>query len=225
MSRRPQDARRRAMDVIISGRNITLTDRFKTYATEKLEKVGALADRAQRIEVKVSPQVPNRGAAGETKVELTIVGPGPVIRAEWSAADKFAAFDVAIEKLAERVRRARDKRKISKGRRTPKSMGEHSRTGFADVAVQPASPESLGTGSIAVVQEDVDPYDVPDYSPMVIRRKDFSASRMTLDEALSSMELVGHDFYLFVDAETDKPSVVYRRQGWDYGVIALTIEN
>lgn len=212
------------MDVTISGRNITLTDRFKTYATEKLEKVGSLADRAQRVEVKVSPVVPNRGASGDSKVELTLVGPGPVVRAESVAADKFAAFDTANDKLLERVRRARDRRKISKGRPN-KSFGERSLSGFSDVAVEPASPELLGTAPIAVVTgEEPDPYDVPDYSPMVIRRKNFQTAPLTLDEALSNMELVGHDFYLFVDAETDKPSVVYRRKGWDYGVIALEID-
>lgn len=213
------------MDVIINGRNITLTDRFKTYATEKLEKVEVIADRAQRIEVKVSPEVPNRGSAGDTKVELTLVAPGPVIRAESTGADKFVAFDVAYDKLQERVRRARDKRKLSKGRRDVKSLGERSVGGFADVAVQPASPESLGTGPIAVATAVApDPYDVPDYSPMVIRHKNFVSRPITLDEALSSMELVGHDFYLFVDAETNKPSVVYRRKGWDYGVIALELD-
>lgn len=213
------------MDVTINGRNITLTDRFKTYATEKVEKVETLADRPQALEVKVSRDVPNRGAAGDTKVELTLIGAGPVVRAESLSPDKFAAFDSAYEKLLERVRRSRDKKKISKGRRDLKSLGERSVTGFADVAVQPASPESLGTGPIPVaVAEEVDPYAVPDYSPLVIRRKNFSSSRITLDDALSRMELVGHDFYLFVDAETDKPSVVYRRKGWDYGVIALDID-
>ena len=59
------------------------------------------------------------------------------------------------------------------------------------------------------------------YSPVVIRRKVFSAAPMTVDDALYFMELVGHDFYLFQDAETKRPSVVYRRKGWDYGVIEL----
>jgi hypothetical protein len=56
---------------------------------------------------------------------------------------------------------------------------------------------------------------------VVIRTKVFAASPMSVDDALYNMELVGHDFYLFIDKETHRPSVVYRRKGWDYGVIGL----
>jgi hypothetical protein len=59
-------------------------------------------------------------------------------------------------------------------------------------------------------------------SPVVIRRKEFPSVSMSVDDALYHMELVGHDFYLFLDEESDKPSVVYRRKGWDYGVISLS---
>ncbi len=61
-------------------------------------------------------------------------------------------------------------------------------------------------------------------SPVVIRTKDHTATPMTIDQALYEMELVGHDFYLFVDAACGKPSVVYRRRGWNYGVIRLAVE-
>ena len=61
-------------------------------------------------------------------------------------------------------------------------------------------------------------------SPVVIRTKDHTAMPMTIDQALYEMELVGHDFYLFVDAACGKPSVVYRRRGWNYGVIRLAVE-
>ena len=64
-----------------------------------------------------------------------------------------------------------------------------------------------------------------EWSPVVIRKKVFAATPMTVDDALYRMELVGHDFYLFIDAETDRPSVVYRRKGWDYGVIGLDVED
>ena len=59
--------------------------------------------------------------------------------------------------------------------------------------------------------------------PMVVREKTHSAAPMTLDQALYEMELVGHDFFLFVDKETEMASVVYRRRGYDYGVIRLEI--
>ena len=59
------------------------------------------------------------------------------------------------------------------------------------------------------------------HSPIVIRRKEFTGTPMSVDDALYHMELVGHPFYLFLDVETGKPSVVYSRKGWKYGVITL----
>jgi hypothetical protein len=56
---------------------------------------------------------------------------------------------------------------------------------------------------------------------VVIRRKEFHGETMTADDAISNMEMLGHDFYLFIDSETGKPSVAYRRKGWNYGIIAL----
>jgi hypothetical protein len=80
--------------------------------------------------------------------------------------------------------------------------------------------ERVVTGEIPVQAARPNPDDA-DYSPVVIRRKVFPSSHMTVEDALDHMELVGHDFFLFIDAATDRPTVVYRRKGWDYGVIAL----
>ena len=86
------------------------------------------------------------------------------------------------------------------------------------------------TGDVAVVEApaeksaaeaEVDGVEQIGDGPIVVRRKVHDAAPMTLDQALYEMELVGHDFYLFVDAETSSPSVVYRRRGYDYGVIRL----
>ncbi|MDQ1563037.1 MAG: hypothetical protein QOE85_2378, partial [Actinomycetota bacterium] len=60
-----------------------------------------------------------------------------------------------------------------------------------------------------------------DYSPVVIREKVFPAARMSTQDAVDHMELVGHDFFLFIESSSGRPSVVYRRKGWDYGVIGL----
>jgi hypothetical protein len=69
----------------------------------------------------------------------------------------------------------------------------------------------------------VGPLTVLGDGPMVVREKTHQAAPMTLDQALYEMELVGHDFFLFVDKETDLASVVYRRRGYDYGVIRLEV--
>ncbi len=145
------------------------------------------------------------------------------MRAESAASDKYAAFDLAFARITERLRRARDRRKVHRGRHRPTSVAEAAGTGFEHMGVTPADGrliETVATGAVPVVEESHDD-DAEVYSPVVIRHKVFAEAPMTVDDALYRMELVGHDFYLFVDAETRRPSVVYRRKGWDYGVIGI----
>jgi ribosomal subunit interface protein len=213
------------MELNIVGRNLGITDRFRSYAAEKAEKVTHLAERAISLDVKLSRHNEKNGNAGLDRVELTLVGKGPMVRAEADGTDKYAAFDVALGRLLERIRRAKDRRKVHRGQRRPTSLREATDVGFAEVGVQAAAPEVLEqvrTGSIPVVEEPPQATEEDDvYCPVVIRRKVFASTPMTVDDALYFMELVGHDFYLFVDSETGRPSVVYRRKGWDYGLIGL----
>ena len=214
-----------AMEISINGLGLGITDRFREYATDKAEKVAHLADRALAFEVKVTRHNEKNGSSGDDRVELTLIGPGPLVRAESNGSDKYVAFDLALDKLVERLRRAKDRHKVHRGKRRPTSLREATASGFSVVDITPAAPEVLEkvrTGSVDIVtpeqqQEDAE----PDWSPVVIRKKVFAALPMTVDDALYHMELVGHDFYLFIDAETHRPSVVYRRKGWDYGVIGL----
>jgi ribosomal subunit interface protein len=214
------------MEFMISGRNLTVSDRFREYADDKISKIASLGDKVQRVDAKVTKETKARQTAESLTVELTVLGRGPVIRAEASAADKFAAFDLAYNKLLERLRRARDRRKVHHGRHTPKSVTE------ATATLAPASPSEPLYVEAAQQQEgtapaaEKSPYEVENDipagdSPVLIRRKVFPAAQLTLDDAVDNMELVGHDFYLFVDKETKAPSVVYRRDGWTYGVISL----
>jgi ribosomal subunit interface protein len=212
------------MELNIVGRNLGVTDRFRAYAAEKSEKVTHLAERAISLDVKLSRHNEKNGNTGLDRVELTLVGKGPVVRAEADGTDKYAAFDVALSRLLERIRRAKDRRKVHRGQRRPTSLREATDLGFAEVGVQAAAPEVLEqvrTGSIPVVEESQATEEDDVYCPVVIRRKVFASTPMTVDDALYFMELVGHDFYLFVDSETGRPSVVYRRKGWDYGLIGL----
>ena len=212
------------MEFMISGRNLTVSDRFREYAEEKVSKIASLGDKVQRVDAKVTKETKVRQIAELLTVELTVLGRGPVIRAEASAADKFAAFDLAYNKLLERLRRAKDRKKVHHGRHTPKSVTE------ATASLEPASTsepiyEEAAHWSEARPEEK-SPYEVENDlpagdSPVLIRRKVFPAESLTLDDAVDNMELVGHDFYLFVDKETKAPSVVYRREGWTYGVISL----
>lgn len=215
------------MDIIITGRNMGITDRFRDYATEKAEKVEHLADRAQVLEIKVSRHHEKNGHAGDDRVEMTLIGPGPIVRAESAGSDKYVAFDLAIDKLMERLRRAKDKKKVHRGKHRPVSLREASADGFSVVDITPASPETIekvSTGSVPVQEAAEVAEGDEEYSPVVVRQKVFPAATMTVDEAVDQLELVGHDFFLFMDAATDRASVVYRRTGWNYGVISLESE-
>lgn len=212
------------MEISVNARNLGVTDRFREYATEKAEKVAHLADKAIAFEIKVSRHHESRGSKGDDRVELTLIGPGPLVRAEAANSDKYVAFDLAMDKLMERIRQAKDRNKVHRGKHRPASLQQASSDGFSGMGITPANLdviEAVSTGSIplpvGVLEEDEEEV----YSPVVIRTKVFGASPMTVDDALYNMELVGHDFYLFIDNDTHRPSVVYRRKGWDYGVIGL----
>ncbi|MFT4234207.1 MAG: ribosome-associated translation inhibitor RaiA [Microbacterium sp.] len=211
------------MDTNIVGVGVSISDRFRTVVEEKAAKLAAISPRAERLEVKVTHQAHRAGRIEEETVEVTVFWRGPVIRAEAHDPDKFAALDAALEKLSEQVRRAKDKkisaRQHPRTARFAKDAGE-----LTGLDVQPVSVETLravSTGNIPVVAEEENE---EAYTPVVIRTKEFDAEWMTVEEAVDRMELVGHDFFLFVDARTDQPSVVYRRRGWDYGVISLTTQ-
>lgn len=209
------------MDITITGRGVEIPDRFEDYATEKAEKVEHLAPKSLALEIKVCRHHATNGTSGDDRVELTLFGPGPIVRAEAGAGDKYAAFDLAIDKMIERIRQAKDRRKVHRGQHRPTSLREAAADGFSVTDVTPATPDvidAVATGTVPVTGAEAED---ADWSPVVIRHKVFPATRMTQTEALDHMELVGHDFYLFIDAETDRPSVVYRRKGWDYGVIGL----
>ncbi|KNH17175.1 30S ribosomal protein S30 [Arthrobacter sp. ZBG10] len=214
------------MEFMISGRNLTVSDRFREYAGEKISKIESLGDKVQRVDAKVSKETNARQTGDQLTVEVTVLGRGPVIRAEASAADKFAAFDLAYNKLLERLRRAKDRKKVHHGRHTPKAVREATASLEPASASEPLYLEASHRSDAVAPSADKSPYEVDNDipagdSPVLIRRKVFPAASLTLDDAVDNMELVGHDFYLFVDKETNTPSVVYRRRGWTYGVITL----
>ena len=213
------------MDITLAAHGVVIPDRFRDYVDEKADKVLALAERAQTFQVKVSRENSSRGHGFEDIVELTVIGKGPVIRAEAKSSDKYVAFDEELDHLIKRLRRAKDKKLVHNGRQRPEGLSELASKGFSDIDVTPASVEvlrSVATGSIPTIDEHETVPLPPEETPVVIRRKVFEPQVITAEEAVDQMELVGHDFFLFVDATTNLSSVVYRRKGWNYGVIALS---
>ena len=205
------------MDVVVTGRHCELSDRFRSHVTEKLSRLEKHDHRIIRVQVEVENERNPRQADRAVRVELTAFSKGPVIRAEAAAEDKMSALDLALDKMAAQMRRAADRRREHKNK--------HDRV--ADLLDEPA----LQDGAYATFSESVDaerrvgPISVTGEGPLVVREKTHRATPMTLDQALYEMELVGHDFYLYVDKDTERPCVVYRRRGYDYGVISLDLQD
>lgn len=213
------------MELNIKGRNITLPDRFREHVESKSERFQQLGDKVEAIEVKVTKDTSGSGRQG-IRVEITVDGRGPVVRAEARNDDKFAAFDEAYAKLMEQLRRARDRRKIHRGGHQ-RPVAVHEATGSLPVVPSDAGPAFASEQELAAAEDEVfdDEFVLSDTpSPVEIRRKRFPAHEITVDEAVDQMELVGHDFFLFVDKDTQEPSAVYRRKGWEYGVISLSAD-
>ncbi|GAA2674455.1 ribosome hibernation-promoting factor, HPF/YfiA family [Streptomyces lunalinharesii] len=212
------------MDIVVKGRKTEVPERFRKHVAEKLklDKVQKLDGKVISLDVEVSKEPNPRQADRSDRVEITLRSRGPVVRAEAAAADPYAALDLATAKLEARLRKEHDKRHSRRGNgRIPASevavtvpdaarLNGHGLTASEEAAQQDKVPTTR-MGSLEIQGE----------GPVVVREKTHSAAPMALDQALYEMELVGHDFYLFVDAETKQPSVVYRRHAYDYGVIHL----
>lgn len=202
------------MEIVVTGRHVQIPDRFRELLEERLAKVPSLAPKVHRIDVVVTHE---RVARGSEKVEITCHAKGPVIRAEACLDDKFAALDAAVDKLMERLRRVHDKQRVSRGRRQPESVSRA--TARIDAASNGLAPVTTETPQAEV--DDLDRFGALGNSPIEVREKVHTAAPMSLEDAVNQMELVGHDFFLFHDADTNRPSVVYRRRGWSYGVLHL----
>ena len=211
------------MEVNITARNLAVSDRFRQYVADRTHKVEQLAHKVESLQIKVTRHDHSKSAGIEDQVELTVYEPGNIVRAEAQAGDKFAAFDIALGKLSERLRRAADRRKVHHGRHGSVGTSELTSNDFAKLDIHAVDGDVLlGKAKASeTASDEVAAADMGE-SPVVIRRKEFADQPMTVDDALYNMELIGHDFYLFHDSETDKASVVYRRKGWNYGVITLS---
>jgi ribosomal subunit interface protein len=220
------------VDIVVKSRHHEVTDRFRRHVMEKLAKVQEMDGKAISLTVVLGEEKNPRQAEQKDRIELTLDCPGPVIRAEACAGDPYSALDLAAAKLQAQIRKAKDRRKIHRNRKAIAESIKH----LPAVSDLPAGAEAqrsaynadsgYNADSAADDNPEVDlkPYAVSGPShdgPMVVREKTHAAAPMTLDQALYEMELVGHDFYLYVDKDSGLPAVVYRRHAYDYGVIHL----
>ncbi|GAA3572373.1 ribosome-associated translation inhibitor RaiA [Amycolatopsis ultiminotia] len=229
------------MDIVIKGRNVEVPEHYRALVSEKLARLERYDKKVIRYDVELFHEPNRRQAKSCQRVEVTGKGRGPAVRAEACAADFYAALDSAVTKLENRMRRTHDRRRVHYGRSRPESVAEATSmavAGGTDSVARPTAGTAVleapdATGSLSgdgfaatsagdIPQQKRWEEDDPGHQPgRVVREKEHDADPMTVDQALYEMELVGHDFYLFNDSEAGRPSVVYRRKGFDYGVIRL----
>jgi ribosomal subunit interface protein len=203
------------VDIVVKGRHAEIPERFRQQVAEKLAKIEKLDPKVISVDVELSRERNPRQSDLCERVELTVYSRGPVVRAEASAQDGYAALDAAYQKLEARLRRSHDRRRVHHGNKTPVSVamatagldaGANNTLAGRD-SQEPLLADGVGDGDGT--------------GPMVIREKTHDAKPISIDQALYEMELVGHDFYLFIDADSSLPCVVYRRHAYDYGLIRL----
>lgn len=205
------------MEFVVKGRGTEVSDRFREHVEDKLQKIEQFAPRAQRVDVEVTHEPNPSQASTSERIEITVRDKGPVIRAEAAASDRYGALDLAMDKLIERLRRARDRRKEHPRR---EHVSEPLNLTPEDVNIPRHEAEEAPAPTVPTVPGEALETQLGD-SPVVVRQKLYEAKPMSVDQALYEMELVGHPFYLFIDEETKQPCAVYHRHGWTYGVIRL----
>ncbi len=220
------------MEIVVTGRNVEVPDHFRVHVAEKLGRLERYDHKIVGMEVELFHERNRRQLKNCQRVEITGRGCGPAARAEASAQDFYAALDAAVAKLDARLRRSHDRRRVN-GKRTRVVAGREA-AGAATAVLDELPPVEQDDQVDTDVDADVAAVNIPgprghdedmsreESAPgRIVRRKVHTAEPMSVDDALSRMELVGHDFYLFADADSGQPSVVYRRKGYDYGMIRL----
>lgn len=201
-------------DIQVTGRNVEIPDHYRVYVAQKLARAERIDHSIHRFDVELAHENNRRQRKNAQHVEITAhAGRGPVVRGEGRADSFYGAFEAAVHKLESRLRRGRDRQKVHYGDKTPVSVRDASAAplDLAD-AFKPVEPATDGQAA---------PHAEENEPGQIVRIKEHPARPMTVDDALYEMELVGHDFFLFHDKESDRPSVVYRRHAYDYGLIRL----
>ena len=199
-------------EVVVKGRNVEIPDHFRIYVSEKLSRLERFDRTIYLFDVELDHERNRRQRKNCQHVEVTARGRGPVVRGEACADSFYAAFESAVSKLEARLRKSKDRRKIHYGDKRPESLHEATAPDRLDAAF--ALPTEATAATDGAVVDDHEP-------GRIVRTKEHPATPMTVDDALYEMELVGHDFFLFHDMQSDKPCVVYRRHAYDYGLIRL----
>ncbi len=184
------------MNLTVKGRNLVLTDAIGAYAEEKMGRLGKYLANGARCEVELWTEK-NPSIAANQVVEVTIFTKGPIIRAREASPDIYASIDLVFAKLERQVKKYR-------GKLVARSQGAHKEALLSEGFQVPEEAEELEAEAS---------------SPRIVKTKQFMVKPMTPEEAALQLELVGHDFYVFTNSETNETAVVYRRRDGNYGLI------
>ena len=221
------------MDIVVKGRNVEVPEHFRTHVVDKLSRSERYDPKIIRVEVELSHETNRRRAKSCQRVQITLASRGPVVRAEASADSFYAALDGAVIRLETRLRRSAERRQDRQHARTPitevaappevwLSDTPPAPDGAAGSAAEKTAGDSAGDPDGRWQEDGLGDSAQDDGSPgRIVRIKSHPSAPITVDQALLQMELVGHDFYLFSDADSGVCSVVYRRKGFDYGLLRL----
>jgi ribosomal subunit interface protein len=213
----PTDTAETTAEVVFKGRNVEIPDHFRIYVSQKLARLERFDRTIYLFDVELNHERNRRQRKSCQRVEITARGRGPVVRGEACADSFYAALESAVVKLESRLRRGKDRRKVHYGDKTPVSLAQAT---AASAAIPP--PEQAFDHEATEPHEHEAVFLDRDHAPgRIVRTKEHEAKPMTVDDALYEMELVGHNFFLFYDKQTERPSVVYRRHAYDYGLIRL----
>ena len=190
------------MEYIIKGRNVDLNDKIKEYSEKKIkDRVEKFLDRTTKIEVKF--QLEKNPRISESKeVEVTVFASGSVIRVTDTGSDFFEAIDRAAGKLERQIKKYREKL-VERGRRNNAREAASGDIG------------KLITGESKNIEDKI--------RESIVKTKTFILKPISPEEAVIQMELLGHDFFVFINSETERTAVVYRRKDTNYGLIEPTI--
>lgn len=202
--------------VTITGRNVEVPEHFQERVTEKLAKIERLDPTLTFFHVELQHEPNPRRESEAERLQITATGKGHIARAEAKEDSFYAALETALGKMERSLRKVKVRREnVKSGHRAQKGTGQIAAELVAEAEAAKPGKEERYIDPYAETVEDVHP-------GQVVRFKEHPATPMSVDDALSEMELVGHDFYLFINEENNKPSVVYRRHAFDYGLISLT---
>jgi len=191
------------MKLVIQGKNIEITDSIRNYVRQKIEKaVQHFQTMTTEVDVHLSVARNPRISPKQT-AEVTIYMNGAVVRAEESSENLYASIDLVADKITRQLKKYKEKRKTHTPIKAAAALGEEVLETVPDVS---DVSEVLNKKT-------------PELPAEVVRTKYFAMPPMTAEQALEQLELVGHDFYVFRNSETNEINVIYERNHGGYGVI------